>query len=107
MTQVWPVLGWAPVPTFVSSYWRPLGVFCIFDSPFFSFSPPAFAFSSPDAGSAARVIAAMATTRNDAVLFIGSVSFQANRAFPLRRAGRIMTEGNFPLHPRSGGRGSG
>src|SRR5262245_33918127 len=34
MTQVWQGFGEAPVPSLMSSYWRPLGVFCILDSPF-------------------------------------------------------------------------
>src|ERR1017187_5179163 len=32
MTHVWPVFGEAPVPSTVSSYWRPEGVVFIFDS---------------------------------------------------------------------------
>src|ERR1017187_7593902 len=54
MTHVWPVFGEAPVPSFVSSYWRPEGVVFICDS----FFPAATAgvagagFSSARAGSA-------------------------------------------------------
>src|SRR5436853_7500727 len=30
MTQVWPVCGWAPVPTLVSVIWRPDAVVMVF-----------------------------------------------------------------------------
>src|ERR1039457_6431865 len=54
MTHVWPVFGEAPVPSTVSSYWRPEGVVFIFDS-FLSAATGGFAgagFSSARAGSA-------------------------------------------------------
>src|ERR1039457_3091526 len=54
MTHVWPVFGEAPVPSTVSSYWRPEGVVFIFDS-FLSAATAGFAvagFSSARAGSA-------------------------------------------------------
>src|SRR6266498_84335 len=61
MTQICPFLGVAPVPTRMSSYWRPLGVFSILDSPF---------LSSADAVSAARAMPASAQVRILAVIFI-------------------------------------
>src|ERR1039457_520331 len=54
MTHVWPVFGEAPVPSTVSSYWRPEGVVFIFDS-FLSAATAGFAgagVSSARAGSA-------------------------------------------------------
>src|SRR5262244_722495 len=67
MTQVCPVFGAAPVPTFVSSYWRPLGVFVILDS----FS----VLSCESAGPAASRIAAAAHRYGAAVFFIRVVPF--------------------------------
>src|ERR1017187_7873843 len=54
ITHVWPVFGEAPVPSTVSSYWRPEGVVFIFDS-FLSAAAAGAAgavFSSARAGSA-------------------------------------------------------
>src|SRR5262244_1042365 len=68
MTQVWPVLGSGPVPTLMSSYWRPLGVFVILDS-FFS------VLSCERAGPAASRIAAAAHRYRAAVFFIRVVPF--------------------------------
>src|SRR5450631_3399600 len=64
MTQVWPVLGVAPVPTTTSSYWSPLGSLSIFESPFFAVGSSALA----DRAQSAR--AAAPASRRDASFFI-------------------------------------
>src|SRR5262245_49039476 len=63
MTQVWPFCGEAPVPTLVSSYWRPLGVFVIWDSLFFSVPAAGVGLGSSARANAAGTAARSATER--------------------------------------------
>src|SRR5438552_19208110 len=94
MTQTWPVLGVAPVPIRVSSYWSPLGVFCIFDSPF---------FSSPDASNAARASAAIAPSRTIVVFlitrFLSYCPIETLQSIRIRtqRGSAVPSRGDLPV----------
>src|SRR5262245_57689579 len=46
--QIWPFLGWTPVPSLVSAYCRPLSVFFIFFPFYFSVWPGSLAHAPAD-----------------------------------------------------------
>src|SRR5262249_21112512 len=83
MTQVWPGLGDAPVPSLMSSYSRPLAVLCILDSPFFSASGAEVGLASCATAGAATNATASAAADSRAKRFF--IVFFLSRFLALRQ----------------------
>src|SRR4029077_10884471 len=81
MTQVWPALGEAPVPSLMSSNWRPLGVFCILDSPFCAASGAGVGLtSSATAGATTRAATSAAAENRERFIIVFSPFWPSDRA---------------------------
>src|SRR4030095_12464811 len=99
MTQVWPGLGEAPVPSLMSSNWRPLGVFCILDSPFCAASGAGVGLtSSARAGATTRAAASAVAENRERFIIVFSPFWPSDRAagvYRNERHGRRRAEPCF------------
>src|SRR5450759_2162266 len=106
MTHVWPTFGEAPVPSFVSSYWRPEGLVFIFDS-FLSAAAGTGFFSSAGAENV-RSAKAAPVSRADRIFFIESDSFRMDcgprahaKSNPALRRAPLVRDASEPPAPRA------